>query len=44
MLYKDLIHVPGTIQSDGIHPTAKGSAIIAGTLFPVLKPLLRKGP
>ncbi len=44
MLYKDLINVPGTIQSDGIHPTAKGSAIIAGTLFPVLKPLLRKSP
>ena len=44
MLYKDLINVPQTIQSDGIHPTAKGSAIIAGTLFPVLKPLLRKGP
>ena len=44
MLYKDLINVPGTIQSDGIHPTAKGSEIIAGTLFPVLKPLLRKGP
>ena len=44
MLYKDLINVPQTIQSDGIHPTAKGSEIIAGTLFPVLKPLLRKGP
>ncbi len=44
MLYKDLVHVPGTIQGDGIHPTAKGSAIIAGTLFPVLKPMLRKGP
>ena len=44
MLYKDLINVPETIQSDGIHPTAKGSAIIAGTLFPVLKPLLHKGP
>ena len=44
MLYKNLVHVPGTIQGDGIHPTAKGSAIIAGTLFPVLKPLLRKGP
>ncbi|MGO8933036.1 MAG: arylesterase [Terracidiphilus sp.] len=44
MLYKGLIHVPGTIQGDGIHPTAKGSAIIAGTLFPVLKPLLRNGP
>ncbi|MGO8759604.1 MAG: arylesterase [Terracidiphilus sp.] len=44
MLYRDLIHVPGTIQDDGIHPTAKGSRIIADTLFPVLKPLLRKGP
>jgi len=43
MLYKDLVNVAGTIQGDGIHPTAKGSAIIAGTLFPVLRPLLRKG-
>jgi acyl-CoA thioesterase-1 len=44
MLYVNLVHVPGTIQDDGIHPTAKGSAIIADTLLPVLKPLLRKGP
>jgi len=43
MLYKDLVNVPGTIQADGIHPTAKGSAIIAGTLFPALRPLLSKG-
>jgi acyl-CoA thioesterase I len=43
MLYKDLVHVPDTIQEDGIHPTAKGSEIIAGTLFPALKPLLNKG-
>ena len=43
MLYKDLIHVPGTIQGDGIHPTAKGAEIIADTLYPVLKPLLRNG-
>jgi acyl-CoA thioesterase-1 len=42
MIYKDLIHVPGTIQPDGIHPTAKGSEIIAQTLLPVLKPLLHK--
>jgi acyl-CoA thioesterase-1 len=42
MLYKDLIHVPGTIQPDGIHPTAKGSEIIAKTLLPVLMPLLEK--
>jgi acyl-CoA thioesterase-1 len=43
MIYKDLIHVPGTIQRDGIHPTAEGSEIIAQTLLPVLTPLLRKG-
>jgi acyl-CoA thioesterase-1 len=42
MIYRDLIHVPGTIQQDGIHPTVKGSEIIAKTLLPVLKPLLRK--
>lgn len=42
MIYKDLVNVPNTIQQDGIHPTAKGSAILAGTLFPVLKPMLRK--
>jgi acyl-CoA thioesterase I len=42
MIYKDLVHVPGTIQPDGIHPTAKGSAIIAQTLLPALKPLLYK--
>jgi acyl-CoA thioesterase-1 len=42
MIYKDLVHVPGTIQADGIHPTAKGSEIIAKTLLPVLTPLLRK--
>ena len=42
MIYKDLVQVPGTIQPDGIHPTAKGSEIIAKTLLPTLKPLLRK--
>ena len=43
MIYKDLVHVPATIQADGIHPTAKGSEIIAKTLLPVLMPMLRKG-
>ena len=42
MIYKDLVHVPGTIQPDSIHPTAKGSEIIARTLLPALMPLLRK--
>jgi acyl-CoA thioesterase-1 len=42
MIYKDLVRVGGTIQPDGIHPTAKGSEIIAGTLMPALTPLLKK--
>ena len=42
MIYKDLINVPDTIQQDGIHPTAKGSQILANTLFPALKPLLKR--
>lgn len=42
MIYKDLVKVPNTIQGDGIHPTAKGSEIIAHTLLPALKPLLKK--
>ncbi|MGD0631017.1 MAG: arylesterase [Terracidiphilus sp.] len=42
MIYKDLIHVPNTIQQDGIHPTAKGSEILADTMFAALKPLLHK--
>jgi acyl-CoA thioesterase-1 len=43
MIYKDLVHVPGTIQPDGIHPTAKGAEIIANTLMPALTSLLRNG-
>ncbi|MGB8260099.1 MAG: arylesterase [Terracidiphilus sp.] len=43
MIYRNLVHVPGTIQNDGIHPTAKGSEIVADTLMPALKPLLTKG-
>lgn len=42
MIYKDLIRVPGTIQADGIHPTAKGAEIVAKTIFPALAPLLRR--
>ncbi len=43
MIYKDLVRVPGTIQEDGIHPTAKGAAMVADTIWPTLKPLLRTG-
>jgi acyl-CoA thioesterase-1 len=42
MIYKNLANVPGTIQPDGIHPTAKGSELIADTLIPALRPLLHK--
>jgi acyl-CoA thioesterase I len=42
MIYKDLIHVPDTIQQDGIHPTAKGSDLLADTMLAALKPLMRK--
>ena len=42
MIYKDLVHVPNTIQADGIHPTALGSQIIVETLLPALKPLLNR--
>jgi acyl-CoA thioesterase I len=42
MIYKNLVNVPGTIQADGVHPTAKGSEIIASTLMPPLTRLLRK--
>jgi acyl-CoA thioesterase-1 len=41
MIYKNMVNVPGTIQPDGIHPTAKGSEIIARTLLPALGPLLK---
>ncbi len=42
MLYAGIYTVPGTIQGDGIHPTAKGSAMIAEHLLPLVLPLLRK--
>jgi acyl-CoA thioesterase-1 len=42
MIYVGLIHQQGVIQADGIHPTAKGSNIIADTLMGTLKPLLKK--
>jgi acyl-CoA thioesterase-1 len=33
---------PGLIQADGIHPTAAGNRIVAGTVFQYLKPLLKQ--
>lgn len=40
-----LIHVyniPGAIQSDGIHPTAKGNALVAKNIFALIQPMLKK--
>ena len=42
MLYEGIYTLPGTIQADGIHPTAKGSELIAEHMMPQLTPLLRK--
>jgi acyl-CoA thioesterase-1 len=42
MIYVGLIHRQGVIQPDGIHPTAKGSNIVADTLIAALKPMLKK--
>jgi acyl-CoA thioesterase-1 len=41
MIYDGIYTIRGTIQSDGIHPTAKGSEMIAEHMLPYLKPLLR---
>jgi acyl-CoA thioesterase-1 len=37
-----LASTPNLMQRDGIHPTAKGHAIIAETVFRYLKPMLKK--
>jgi acyl-CoA thioesterase-1 len=42
MLYAHIYTVPGAIQSDGIHPTAKGSRLLARAFLPLLLPLLHK--
>ena len=42
MIYDHIYTVPGTIQEDGIHPTAKGSQLIAERIAPLLIPLLHK--
>ncbi|MBT9330652.1 arylesterase [Paracidobacterium acidisoli] len=42
MLYANVYTVPGTIQEDGIHPTAKGAELIAQNFLPLLLPMLHK--
>lgn len=42
MLYTNVYTVPGAIQPDGIHPTAKGARLITNNILPLLLPLLHK--
>ena len=41
-LLANVYSVPGAMQSDGIHATAKGNALVAQNVFTLLKPMLRK--
>ena len=41
-LYANVYNVPGTIQPDGIHATAKGNALVAENVFTLLKPMLKR--
>jgi len=42
MLYAGVYTVPGAIQEDGVHPTAKGAQLVADNFLPLLLPLLHK--
>lgn len=41
-LLKDVYGVPGSIQQDGVHPTAQGCRQVAKNVFGFLQPLLQK--
>ncbi len=41
-LLKDVYGVPGGMQEDGMHATAKGNQTVAANLMPLLLPLLKK--
>lgn len=41
-IYDRVYTVPGAIQPDGIHATAKGNALVAQNIFELIRPLLRK--
>lgn len=41
-IYKDVFGVPGDIQDDGIHATAKGNQQVAKNIAGSLKPLLKR--
>ena len=40
-LLEPVIALPGAMQADGIHPTAKGNELVAQLVFRYLEPLLR---
>jgi acyl-CoA thioesterase I len=41
-IYVHVYTIPNAIQPDGIHPTAKGAALVAENIYTLIKPLLRK--
>ena len=41
-IYEHVYNVPGAIQPDGIHATAKGNALVAENIFRLIRPLLRR--
>jgi acyl-CoA thioesterase-1 len=43
-LLQDVALNPARMQEDGMHPNAAGEAPIVDTVWPYLKPLLKKNP
>lgn len=41
-ILQGVFNQPGAMQSDGIHPSPKGAAMVAKNVLPYLKPLLNK--
>jgi acyl-CoA thioesterase I len=41
-MLKDVYNVPGSIQEDGIHPTAQGCKQVAKNFLPLLLPMLQR--
>lgn len=41
-MLKDVYNVPGSMQDDGIHPTAQGCKQVAKNFLPLLLPMLQK--
>ena len=41
-IYVHVYDVPGAIQPDGIHATAKGNALVAKNIYALIQPMLKK--